>query len=46
VTQETVRQWALKFGPQVAKWIRTRIGTFGDNWHLDEVVITNQRKAP
>jgi hypothetical protein len=30
VTYETVRQWALKFVQQVAKWIRARIGTFGD----------------
>lgn len=40
VTYETLRQWALKFGQLVAKRIRSRISTFGDKWHLDEMVIT------
>jgi len=40
VTYETVRRWALKFGQQAARRIRTRRSTFGDKWHLDEVVIT------
>ena len=40
VTYETVRQWALTFGQQAAKRIRARVSTFGDKWHLDEVVIT------
>jgi len=44
VTYETVRQWALKFGQKAAKRIRARIGTFGDKWHLDEVVITIKGK--
>ena len=40
VTYETVRRWALKFGEQAARRIRARRSTFGDKWHLDEVVIT------
>lgn len=44
VTCETVRQWALKFGQQAAKRFRARISTFGDKWHLDEVVITIKGK--
>jgi putative transposase len=40
VTYETVRRWALKFAQMAAKRIRARRSTFGDKWHLDEVVIT------
>ncbi len=38
------RQWALKFGLKAAKRIRARVSTFGDKWHLDEVVITIKGK--
>jgi putative transposase len=44
VSYETVRQWALKFGQKAAKRIRFRVSTFGDKWHLDEVVITIKGK--
>jgi len=44
VTYETVRQWAWKVGQQVARRIRSRSGTFGDKWHLDEVVIAIKGK--
>lgn len=44
VSYETVRQWALKFGQKAAKRIRFRASTFGDKWHLDEVVITIKGK--
>lgn len=44
VTYETLRAWAMKFGQQVAKRIRARTSTFGDKWHLDEVVITIKGK--
>ena len=44
VTYETVRLWSLKVGQQVAKRIRARCSTFGDKWHLDEVVITIKGK--
>ncbi len=38
-SHETVRQWALKFGQDVANRIRRRLPRAGDKWHLDEVVI-------
>src|SRR6185503_9469104 len=40
VSHESVRQWALKFGPAFANRIRRRLPQAGDKWHLDEVVIT------
>src|SRR3712207_4875246 len=39
VSHETVRQWALKFGQDVANRIRRRLPRAGDKWHLDEVAI-------
>ena len=44
VTYESIRQWSLKVGQQVANRIRVRCSTFGDKWHLDEVVITIKGK--
>src|SRR5512135_2169618 len=40
VSHETVRQWGLKFGQEIATAIRRRAPRRGDKWHLDEVVIT------
>jgi len=40
VSHETVRQWGLKFGPEIAARIRRWLPRGGDKWHLDEVVIT------
>jgi putative transposase len=40
VTYETIRQWGLKFGREFANRIRQRAPRRGDNWHLDEVVLT------
>jgi putative transposase len=40
VSNETVRQWALKFGQSFANQIRRRLPASGDKWHLDEVVIS------
>jgi putative transposase len=40
VSHETVRQWALEFGQALADQIRRRLPRPGDEWHLDEVVIT------
>jgi putative transposase len=40
VSYETVRQWALKFGPSFANQIRRRLPSAGDHWHLDEVAIS------
>src|SRR3954466_4694282 len=39
VSQETIRQWALKFGQDFANRIRRRLPAAGDKWHLDEVVL-------
>jgi putative transposase len=40
VSDEMVRQWALKFGQSFANKIRRRLPALGDKWHLDEVVIS------
>lgn len=40
VSHETVRQWGLKFGPEIAARIRRWLPRGGDKGHLDEVVIT------
>jgi putative transposase len=40
VSYETVRRWALKFGPTYARRLRRRTPRRRDIWHLDEVVIT------
>src|SRR3954463_7571794 len=40
VSHETVRQWALKFGQDIANQIRRHLPAAGDKWHLDEVVIS------
>ena len=40
ISHETVRQWGLKFGREIAAGIRRWLPRGGDKWHLDEVVIT------
>ena len=40
VSHETVRQWGLKFGREIANGIRRRRPQGGDKWHLDEMVVT------
>lgn len=40
VSYETVRQWSLKFGRDIANSLRRRAPRRGDKWHLDEVVLT------
>ena len=40
ISHETVRQWGLKFGREIATRIRQRRLAHGDTWHLDEVVIS------
>jgi len=37
---ETVRRWALKFGPEYARRLKRKRPSRRDIWHLDEVVIT------
>ncbi|RDI50312.1 IS6 family transposase [Microvirga subterranea] len=40
VSFETVRRWALKFGPAFARRLRRKTPSCRDIWQLDEVVIT------
>jgi putative transposase len=40
VSYETVRRWALKFGPDYARRLKRKTASRRDIWHLDEVVIT------
>ena len=40
VSYETVRRWALKFGPSYARRLRRKTPSRRDIWHLDEVVVT------
>jgi putative transposase len=40
VSYETIRRWALKFGPEYARRLRRKQPSSHDIWHLDEVVVT------
>ncbi len=40
VSYETVRRWALEFGPDYARRLKRKSPSRRDIWHLDEVVIT------
>ncbi|WP_262270007.1 IS6 family transposase [Microvirga yunnanensis] len=40
VSYETVRRWALKFGPAYARRLKHKRPSRRDIWHLDEVVVT------
>ncbi|CAO3437338.1 Mobile element protein [Azospirillum endophyticum] len=40
VNHESVRQWAFKFGREIAERLHWRAARRGDKWHLDEVVLT------
>jgi putative transposase len=40
VSYETVRRWALKFGPDDARRLKRKRPSRRDVWHLDEVVVT------
>ncbi len=39
VTHESIRQWCLKFGADLARKLRRRRPRPGDTWHLDEVYL-------
>ncbi len=41
VSYETVRHWALKFGPCHARRLRRKNPNCRDIWHLDEVAVTS-----
>jgi putative transposase len=40
VSYESVRRWALKFGPDYARRLKRKRPSRRDVWHLDEVVVT------
>ncbi len=40
VSYETIRQWCATFGPQFARRIKARLGSRGDRWFLDEMVVS------
>jgi putative transposase len=40
VSYETIRPWALKFGPEYARRLMRKAPSRHDIWHLDEVVVT------
>jgi len=40
VSYETIRRWALKFGPDYACRLKRKAAGWHDIWHLDEVVIS------
>ena len=46
VSHETIRQWTGKFGQAYANGLRRRRPRPGDKWHLDEVFIKINGKAP
>ena len=39
LSYETVRRWALKFGPVIARRLRRRRPRPSNRWHLDEMVV-------
>ncbi|EFH84809.1 IS6 family transposase [Ktedonobacter racemifer] len=39
LTDETIRQWCLKFGQTYANELKCRRKQMGDKWHLDEVFL-------
>jgi putative transposase len=45
VSYETVRRWALKFGPAYARRLRRKTPNRRDIWHLDEVVVTSLARS-
>jgi putative transposase len=44
VSYETVRCWAIKFGPQIARNLKRRRPSPGGRWHLDEMVVNIRGK--
>jgi putative transposase len=40
VSYETIRRWAIKFGPDYARRLKRKRPSRHDIWHLDEVVIS------
>lgn len=44
VSYETIRRWCLKFGPVIARNLRSLRPMPSDHWHLDEMVIAIRGK--
>ena len=44
VSYETVRCWAIKFGPQIARNLKRRRPSPSARWHLDEMVVNIRGK--
>lgn len=40
VSYETIRRWAIKFGPDYTRRLKRKAPSRHDIWHLDEVVIS------
>ena len=40
VSDETIRRWCRKFGPEYARTLRRQQGRLGDTWFLDEVFVS------
>jgi putative transposase len=40
VSYETIRRWAIKFGPDYARRLKRKASSRRDIWHLDEVVVS------
>ena len=45
VSYESIRRWAAKFGPVIARAVRRRAARPGDIWHLDEVRVVIRGKV-
>src|SRR5262249_37768020 len=45
VSNEAIRRWVLKFGPVIAKNLRTSRPQAYTRWHLDEMVVPKWHAA-
>ena len=45
ISYETIRRWCREFGGGFANCLRRRRPHPGDKWHLDEVFISDPRRA-
>ena len=43
VSYETIRQWAVRFGPAIARDLRSRRPRPHGQWHLDEMFVTSPK---
>src|SRR5437763_9933314 len=45
VSYETIRQWVVRFGPAIARHLRSRRPRPHGQWHLDEMFVLHWRKV-